>query len=169
MSAGHGARNDLERNGPSRVARRLLTRVLHAWFLLSRGLTLGVRGAAIGPDGQVCLVRHTYVPGWHLPGGGLEVGEDALQALRRELREEAGIEILGEAVLQGIVHNRRVSRRDHVLIYVVRDFSVSARPPDREIAEIGFFPLDDLPPGTTRSTWDRLREIEAGLPPPAAS
>ncbi len=151
----------LKRMRESRLLRRLFTRALHAWFLVSRGLTLGVRGAAIDGAGRVCLVRHTYVPGWHLPGGGLEIGEDAPTALRRELREEAAIEIVGEPVLHGVVHNYRVSRRDHVLIYVIRAFRVGERLPDREIAEIGFFPLDDLPAGTTRDTRARLAEVAA--------
>lgn len=150
------------------MGRRLMVRTLHSWFLVSRGLTLGVRGAAVDPDGRVCLVRHTYLPGWHLPGGGVEIGETATEALRRELHEEAAISIECEPELHGIVHNRDVSRRDHVLVYVIRGFRSGERMPDREIAAASFFPLDALPEGTTRWTRDRLGEIAAGLPPPPA-
>ncbi|MDB5511687.1 MAG: mismatch repair protein MutT [Enterovirga sp.] len=147
---------------------RLIRRGFHLWFLLSRGLTLGVRAAVIDRDGRVCLVRHTYVAGWQLPGGGVEIGEDAGLALARELREEAAVEITGPPLLHGIVSNRAVSRRDHVLIYVVRDFaSTGPKVPDREIAEAAFWPLDALPDGTTPGTRERLAEIVAGRPPRA--
>lgn len=143
-------------------------RALRAWFLLSRGLTVGVRGAAIDGENRVCLVRHTYAPGWHLPGGGVEIGEDAVEALARELREEAAIAVTGAPRLHGAFFNGHVSRRDHVLVFAVRDFAVlGPKRPDREIAACGFFPLDALPADTTRGTRDRLAEIAAGRVPGA--
>ncbi len=148
--------------------RRLLRHLFHLGALASRGMTLGVRGIAIDPQGRVALVRHTYVSGWHLPGGGVEVGETALTALTRELAEEARVEITGAPVLHGIFLNHAASRRDHVLTYVVRDFRViEVKRPDGEIAEAGFFPLDGLPETTTRATRARLDEILSGSPPPA--
>ena len=49
---------------------RLIRRTMHLWWRLSRPMTLGVR-AAILRDGEVFLVRHGYIAGWHLPGGGV--------------------------------------------------------------------------------------------------
>ena len=142
-------------------------RLLHLYWRFSRGLTLGVRGAVIDADGQVFLVRHTYVPGWHLPGGGVEPGETALDALTRELREEACVEIADAARLHGIYLNSHASDRDHVLVYVVRAFRLTeAKARDREIAEGRFFPLAALPEGTTASTRARLDEIANGRPSP---
>ena len=147
---------------------RLAMRLLHVWFRLSRGLTLGVRGAVIDEEGHVLLVRHTYVSGWHLPGGGVEPGETALDALRREIREEANVESIGEPELHGIFHNRSSTRRDHVVVFVVRTFSCrGAKTPDREIAEARFFALSHPPDGTTRGTRARLDEIATGAPPAA--
>jgi ADP-ribose pyrophosphatase YjhB (NUDIX family) len=128
-------------------------------------MTLGVRGVVLDDRNRVFLIRHTYVSGWHLPGGGVETGETALDALGRELREEACIAMDETPVLFGVFFNRRISRRDHVLVYVVRRFTVlEAKQPDREIAEAGFFPLDRLPEGTTAATRNRLAEILQGQP-----
>ena len=144
----------------------ILQRVLHAYFRLSRGLTVGVRGAVLDGEGRVFLIRHTYTDGWQLPGGGVETGETCLAALAKELREEACIELAGTPALQGIFFNDAVSRRDHVLVYVVRHFRVSGpKLPDREIAEAGFHPLQSLPEGVTRGTRDRLEEIATGRVP----
>jgi ADP-ribose pyrophosphatase YjhB (NUDIX family) len=77
--------------------------VIHTWFRLSRGATLGVRILAIDAQDRVCLVRHTYLPGWHLPGGGVERGEHALDAAIKEAREEA-LRMLPLEVIRDLVH-----------------------------------------------------------------
>lgn len=145
---------------------RLKVLVLHSYFRFARGMTLGVRAAVLNPAGEVFLIRHTYTPGWHLPGGGVETGETLIEALAKELREEACIRLTGGAHLHGVYFNRKVSRRDHVALYVVRDFVVDAvKVPDREIAEAGFFALDALPDGLTPATRRRLAEIAEGAVP----
>jgi ADP-ribose pyrophosphatase YjhB (NUDIX family) len=150
---------------PSSKANRFVTWGLHTYWRFSRGMTLGVRAVVLDGQGRVFLIRHTYVPGWHLPGGGVETGETALEALTRELREEACIAIDEPPVLAGVFFNRRISRRDHVLVYVIRHFTVvEEKQPDREIAEAGFFPLGQLPEGTTAATRRRLAEILEGQP-----
>ena len=136
--------------------------------LLTRGMTLGVRGVAIDGQGRVCLVRHTYVGGWHLPGGGIDPGESAPAAMAREFREEAEIVVAPETSLRlhGFFLNPGAMRRDHIAVYVVPAFTVTGpKQPDREIAEAGFFPLDALPADTTRATRARLAEIRGGQPP----
>jgi 8-oxo-dGTP pyrophosphatase MutT (NUDIX family) len=144
----------------------LARRALHLYWRFARGLTLGVRAAVLDEAGRVFLIRHTYVRGWHLPGGGVETGETALAALRRELSEEASLELLAEPRLHGVYFNAHVSRRDHVLLYLVREFRIArAKTPDREIAEAGFFSLDALPDGTTAATRRRLDEIASGRAP----
>jgi mutator protein MutT len=151
---------------PRSFAQRMLTRLLHVYFRIARGMTFGVRAVVLNERGEVFLIRHTYVPGWHFPGGGVEVGETAEESLERELSEEAGIAPIERPVLHGLFFNRRISRRDHVAVYVVRRFRVDhVKQPDREIAEAGFFPLDRLPEGTTPATRRRLAEITSGEPP----
>lgn len=128
-------------------------------------MTLGVRAAVFDAQGRVLLVRHSYTPGWHLPGGGVEPGETLLDALAKELREEAMIACVGEPRLHGVFYNDRYSRRDHVAVYVVRDYVVlGERKPDREIVETGFFAPGALPQGATAATRARLAEIAGEAP-----
>ena len=137
-----------------------MTPLFFGYFHLVRGMTLGVRAAVLDGDNRVFLVRHTYVPGWYLPGGGIEAGETAQEALARELEEEGNIRLDGPAELRGLYWNREASRRDHVAFFVVRQFTQERpRLPDGEIAEAGFFPLDALPEDTTRGTHRRLDEV----------
>lgn len=145
---------------------KVVRRVLSAVALAGRPLTMGARAAIFDAQGRVCLVRHGYVPGWSMPGGGIEPGEDALAAMIREVREETAIAVHGRPLLHGIFH---AAPRDHVVVYVVREFEVlGPRLPDREIVESGFFATDALPDATTRATRARLDEIASGRHPAAA-
>ena len=141
----------------------LLRRTLHLYWRLARGMTLGVRGIVVDGDDRVFLVKHSYVAGWHLPGGGVEPGESFLDALRRELAEEGCIEVLGEPVLLGLFFNSHVSRRDHVAVYLVRNFRQNQSPgPNREIVACGFFEAGALPDETTAGTRLRISEALQG-------
>lgn len=127
---------------------------------LIRPMTLGVRAIALDQANRVFLVRHTYVPGFHLPGGAVERGETAAESLLRELEEEGGLCSDEPPSLIGFYYNPRHSRRDHVALYLLRGVrQAKARAPDWEIAESGFFPLDALPAGATASTRARIAEF----------
>ena len=143
-----------------------IRRLLHFYWRFSRGLTVGVRAVVVGSDGRIFLVKHSYVAGWHLPGGGVEPGETLATALARELREEGNIDLVEPARLFGIYFHRRASRRDHVAIYVVRSFDQSAPPkPNHEIIAHGFYAPNALPEGTTQSTRMRIAEVLDGRAP----
>src|ERR1700694_6047562 len=119
--------------------------MFHLYWRFARGMTLGVRAVVLDREGRVFLVKHSYVAGWHLPGGGVEVGESFGDALRRELSEEGRIEVIGNPPLHGVFFNSEVSRRDHVAVYLVRDFRQDRLPqPNREIIACGFFEADAL-------------------------
>ena len=144
----------------------LLRRVFHLYWRFARGMTLGVRGVVLDADNRVFLVEHSYVSGWHLPGGGVEVGETFRDALARELMEEGRIELVGEPKLHGVFFNSHVSLRDHAAVYVIRDFRQDRLPePNREIIACGFFAPDGLPLDTTEGTRLRIAEVLENRPP----
>jgi ADP-ribose pyrophosphatase YjhB (NUDIX family) len=125
-------------------------------------MTLGVRGVACDAEGRVLLVRHTYMSGWHLPGGGVERGETCEHAMRKEFAEEAGLRVEPGALTLASIHLNRSFAGDHVLVY--RAAAWTPCPPDSagEIAERGFFAPDRLPEGTRPHVRARLAEILHG-------
>ncbi len=142
----------------------MIRRFLHFYWRFARGMTLGVRGVVLDAGGQVFLVRHGYVPGWHFPGGGVEPGESLVEALARELKEEGNIRVRGMPPLHGIFQNGAY-KRDHIAVFVVREFEWPAPlRPSWEIPEAGFFSLNRLPDGTSEGTRRRLEEILYGAP-----
>ena len=132
---------------------------MHGYFLMTRAMTLGVRAAAFDVEGRVFLVRHSYVPGWHMPGGGVERFETMRHALDKELREEGNLELTDEPRLFAVYYNRATSRRDHVVFYRCEVRQTAPKRADAEILEGRFFALDDLPPGVTVATLRRLAEL----------
>ena len=143
-----------------------LRRLFHLYWRFARGMTLGVRAVVLDGENRVFLVKHSYVSGWHLPGGGVETGETFREALTRELVEEGQIELVGEPMLFGVYLNSHVSRRDHVAVYLVRQFRQERLPePNREIVDCGFFETQALPAETTKGTRLRISEVIENRPP----
>jgi 8-oxo-dGTP pyrophosphatase MutT (NUDIX family) len=143
----------------------VISPLFRQWWRLRRGMTLGVRGLATDAAGRVLLVRHTYIAGWFLPGGGVESGETAPEAVAREMAEEGGIEIVGAPALVGFYANGPIFPNDHVVLYRVDTWRACATASAGEIAERGFFARDALPDGVTAGTRARLAEVFDGVPP----
>lgn len=138
--------------------------LFRAYARRTRGMTLGVRGLVLDAQGRVLLIEHTYTPGWFMPGGGVERGETAQDALRHELIEEAGVEMTEPPTLLSMHANHAKFRGDHVLFYRVNGWRPVAATSRGEIHDLGWFAPDALPPETTPSTARRLREALAGEP-----
>ncbi|CFX00371.1 NUDIX hydrolase [Candidatus Filomicrobium marinum] len=142
----------------------ILKRARQSYWRMTRPLTIGAQGCVIAPDRRILLIRHTYRPGWHFPGGGVEKNETIETALARELKEEAGIQMTGRPQLFGIYANFRYFPSDHIALFVVREWQQPVAPkPNFEIAEHGFFPIDALPEQIHASTRARIDEIKGSV------
>ena len=151
---------DVSRLRSSRAFNRLIQR----YWRMTRSVTLGAQGVIIDKERRVLLVKHTYRPGWHFPGGGVERHETAPRALERELHEEAGVIIAGAPELFGLYANFRSFPSDHIALYLVKDWTQPVPPmPNREIAAHRFFANDALPEDIHQPTARRIREVFEGL------
>lgn len=128
-------------------------------FLLSllRIKTVGARALVI-KNHKVLLVKHTYLPGWCTIGGGVNPGESPLQAVQRKLMEEAGIHCTKPPRLFSIYYNVYEKRDDYISFYIVENFTEGPGPFSREIAEVEWFPLKELPADISPSTSRRIEE-----------
>ena len=121
----------------------------------------GTVGAVIFDDqGQILLLDHVFRPddGWGIPGGFINKGEQPEAALRREVREETGIEIQDvELVLA-----RTLPRSRQIEIYFRARAIGHAEPCSFEIKSARWFSVDDLP---THLSKDQRRLIRRALTP----
>lgn len=129
---------------------------------LSRGKTFGAQIAVFDPQDRVLLVRQGYTPHWVFPGGGVDRGESAEAAVRRELREEAGIDGVAPRFF-GLYTNFGALPDDHVAFFVGKHAGTADFPgAGFEIVAHGFFSPDGLPDNAAPSVRRRLAEIAAG-------
>jgi ADP-ribose pyrophosphatase YjhB (NUDIX family) len=142
---------------------RLVYLAYRIYCFLFRPLALGVRVMVIQND-QVLLVRHTYIEGWYLPGGGVKRGETLDQAARREAHEETGT-TLNNLSLAGAYTNLNEWKSDHNILFLSTDFTTSGKH-DHEIAETSFFSLDALPANLWPGHRRRLEQYRAGISHP---
>lgn len=139
--------------------------LIRARGLFRPQLSLGVRLVALDAAGHVFLVRHSYLPGLHLPGGAVDPGETCRTAAAREAAEEGGLVLAGPPDLFQIYWHRIGGRHDHVVLYVARDVRQDTPPPrGLEIIAAGFHPADRLPADTTAATRRRIDEVLSGRP-----
>jgi ADP-ribose pyrophosphatase YjhB (NUDIX family) len=117
-------------------------RVAHARFTVTAGAVI------FNQAGQTLLLKHRFRAGsgWGLPGGFLEAGEQPIEALRRELQEELGLEI--HAVEIFLARSFRKPKQVEILFRGSADGPVTPRTMEVERAE--WFSLDALPDGLPR-------------------
>ncbi|MHA7776970.1 NUDIX domain-containing protein [Roseibium sp. M-1] len=145
---------------PKPVTKRLIQGI----GLVRNPFTLGVRVIVEDGDGRVLLVRHSYLPGWYLPGGGVDKAETMAEAACREVLEEAGIQHQELPRLLGIFLNEEATGRDHVGLYHLTAWRAGENylGANAEIVEAAFFGLDSLPDELSSATARRLAEFRAG-------
>lgn len=154
----------LARHKDDPLRRSPRVRLLQAWWRFSRPATLGVRGVVTDDQGRALLVRHTYTPGWHFPGGGVERGETCVEAVTREIAEEAGVALAEPPVLVSVHANHAAFPNDHVLVFRAGAWRPTPPANQGEIAEIGWFAPASPPADTSPGTRRRLAELFAGVP-----
>ena len=106
-------------------------------------------GAVISDEaGRILLLNHRFrpSPGWGIPGGFIEHGEQPDEALRRELREEVGLE-----VQELELFTTRAFKRPKQIEIIFRC---------RALGE-----TDKLSFEIKRAAWFRIQEIPKELPP----
>jgi 8-oxo-dGTP pyrophosphatase MutT (NUDIX family) len=139
----------------------MLTNMAIRLHILARSVIspsiLGVSGAVFDGEGRVLLVRHSYISGWHLPSGGVGLGEHPDAAMRRELGEEVGLS--GGDVRFARMYARKVGWVSApVAFYRVEEGTVNFRP-NLEVRAICFADPSAPPPGTASGTLRRLAEL----------
>ncbi|WP_298812618.1 NUDIX domain-containing protein [uncultured Roseibium sp.] len=139
-------------------------RMIQALGLVRNPYTLGVRVLVLDAKERILLVRHSYLEGWYLPGGGVDRGETMVEAACREVLEEAGISTSGEPVLMNVYLNEEATGRDHVGLFLVSEWTEAENflSPNAEIVEAAFFAPRNLPAGVTSATVRRIEEWLAG-------
>ena len=100
------------------------------------------RGSSVGDAREVLLTVRCDLRGWELPGGNAETGETGEEALRREVREETGLDVSIERLVGEYV---RSGFRPHTArVYLCRADRVPPRP-SRETPVVSWFRLDAVP------------------------
>lgn len=122
--------------------RRWSMRLTHTRFTVTAGAVI------FNDQKQVLLLKHRFRAGsgWGLPGGFLELGEQPIDALRRELREEIGLEVEDVKVFAA----RSFSKPKQVEVLFRGRANGAVKPITIEVERAGWFALDLIPEGLPR-------------------
>ncbi|HEX8072144.1 MAG TPA: NUDIX hydrolase [Pyrinomonadaceae bacterium] len=142
----------LWRRAPRRVRRA------GVWLWEPR-FTVTAGACVLDERGRVLLLKHRFRggTGWGIPGGFLEKGEQPEAALRRELREEVGLELTAARVafVRTLARPRQVE-----ILFCARAAAGAPRPRGGEIERAEWYAPDALPAALPA---DQHRLIERAL------
>ncbi len=126
--------------------------------------TFGTRAIILNSKNEILLVKHTYTPGWHFPGGGVDKGESPRQAIVREVQEEAGVLPLKSPEIIDCYFNIYLGVNDIVSLYLIKEFQIEPFKSNKEIAEAKWFSIENLPEDASQATKKRVAEVFFGQP-----
>jgi ADP-ribose pyrophosphatase YjhB (NUDIX family) len=147
--------------GAAGQRRRATGRELHAVATEDKARFRVSAFAVIEQEGRVLLARRRDIGWWNLPGGGLEHGETVDEALRREVREEIGVEIVPVRVVG--VYSK--TRKDEVALSFLCHLAPGQEPTtSEEVSETGWFAGDELPADLLPKHRERVIDALLGRP-----
>jgi 8-oxo-dGTP diphosphatase len=126
---------------------------------------VGIVALAATHDGRIVLIRRRDTGQWALPGGTVEWGEPLDACVRRELAEEAGVEVISTGDLLGVYSRPDRDFRFHAVTVVVRaKVTEPMRAPKNpaEIVEVGLFESAELPETLSHEMTDMLHNALQG-------
>ena len=142
-------------------------RTVLAFYLSAKAaitpVAFGVNAIVLDKNGRVVMVRHSYMPGLHLPGGGVDRGEPPEDAVLRELREEIGLSGAPVAEFVGLFTRRFGWITNLIALYRVRDAEYVFKP-NAEIREVVLVDPANLPDGIAPGARRRLVELATNAP-----
>ena len=132
-----------------RALSRSMRPLLHFYWRFSRAARRwACARMVIDGAGRVFLVKHSYVAAGICPAAASKPARACWPRWRANFSRRATSSLPATPKLHGVFFNKRVSRRDHVALFIVRDFRQDTPPePDHEIIAHGFFAPDALPDG----------------------
>ena len=120
--------------------------------------TNGARAIVINKQNEILLVLHSYIPGWHFPGGGVDKGESPREAVIREVREEAGIIVKETPTIYDCYYHKISGVDDIVSLYIIKEFECKSFK-SSEILEAKWFALEQLPADISSASRRRVNEV----------
>jgi len=133
----------------------------------------GVRAIILNDQGEVLLQRRTDLGCWGLPSGAVELDETALEALKREVREETGLEVCHAepmALYSGPGQRFKYPNGDEIqcfsIAFIVRDWAGDPKADGVEGSKVRFWPMSALPHDLVAihaRTLDDFRQYHSGF------